>query len=98
MIVILSIRLTLFRIEKIIARHQLEKHASQRPDVGTFVVVATEDDLRGSILTGLNNIRVVVILVASIAHVAKFDLYVLLAHTLDVVVVSGPYLLGCLVL
>jgi hypothetical protein len=98
MVIILSIGLTLFWIEKVVARNQLENHACQGPDISTLVIVATENYLRRAVFSSLNNIGVMVILITGIAHITKFDFYILLSHSLDIIMTSWSHLFCSLIL
>lgn len=88
MIIVLPVGFTFLRIEQVVSSDELEKHASQGPDVGALIVLASQDDFGRSVLARLDDIRVVMILIASVAHVAELHLDVLLPHALNVVM--GP--------
>ena len=96
MIVILIVVLTLARLEQEITSDHLEDGASQTPYVSTGVIVGPNDDLRGSVLPGLNLRCEVVMGIASIAHITNLnhDIVANLGSTIRALV----FLLGHLLL
>ena len=73
MIVVLVIVLTLSWLEQEITGNHLEDGACERPDISRSVVIGSNDDLWGSILSSLNFWRKVVVSPATITHVANLD-------------------------
>ena len=98
MVVILSIGLTLFWIKKIVACHQLEYHTCQRPDIGTLIIVTAKNNLRRTVFTSLNDIRIMIILITRITHITKLNLNILFSHALNVIMGSRSHLFRSLLL
>ena len=74
MIIILIVVVTLARLEQEISCHHLEDGASEGPDVRRRVVVCSDDNLRGAILSSLNLRREVMVRPAAIAHITDLNL------------------------
>jgi len=92
-VIVLPKRFALLRVEQVVASNELEHHAGQRPDIGRLVVIATHDDLRTAVFARLDNVRVVLVKIAGIAHIAHPDLEVLLFHRIDTAIRQGLQLL-----
>lgn len=77
MIIILVVVLALSRLEQEVSSHHLEDCASKTPDIRRGIVIGSNYNLWGTILSSLNFWREMVISPASISHVADLDLNII---------------------
>lgn len=88
MILILLVSLALLGLEKVIASDQLENCARERPHICRLVVIRPDEDLWGTILPGLDNVRELVIDVAAVAHVDNLDSELHIYHLFHVFLIK----------
>lgn len=70
-VVVLFVRLAALGVKQVVAGHEFEEHAGERPHVCTLVVRAAKNDFRRAVLTRLNQVRVVPVYIACVTHVAN---------------------------
>ena len=88
-IIVFPIGLSFFRIEKVISCNQFKNHASQWPNVRWLVVFTSQDYFGRSVLSGLNDVWIVVCNVASISHVTEFHVDIFFLHTGYIALTKG---------
>ena len=69
MILILGVVFAFLGLEEVVAGDELEDSAGQAPHVRGLVVLAAEANLWGAVLSGLDDVRELVVDVAGVAHV-----------------------------
>jgi len=86
MVVVFAVGFAFLGVKQVITSHELENHAGETPDVRTLVVFTTQDYFGGSVFSSLDNVRVVLVNIARIAHITQFDADVAFLHLFDHVV------------
>ena len=81
MVVVLVIVVALSWLEQEVSGNHLEDSAGERPDIGTGVVVGSDDDLWRSVLTSLDLRREVMVCPATVSHVADLDHHLVIKLT-----------------
>ena len=76
MIIIFIIVLTFPGLKEKISSHHFENGASEAPNVGAGIVVGSNDDLRGPVLSGLNLGSKVVVSPATVTHITDLHMHV----------------------
>ena len=82
MILILLVGLALFGFEKVVPCYQLKDCTCETPHIGGFIVLRANENLWRAVLASLNDVRELIVNIASISHVHNFNSKLHIYHLL----------------